>query len=67
MSSYWKNMAKSLGYAALTGFYGLCTVILAKQALACRKQAFYDLNKPSYTIQISRTQSGEETKPEAGK
>lgn len=67
MSNYWKNMGKSLGYAALTGFYGLVTVILAKKALACREQAFAYPTRPSYTIQISRTQSGEETKPEAGK
>ena len=45
MSTYWKNMAKSVGYAAATGFYGLVTVILAKRALAHREIALNDLYK----------------------
>ena len=40
MSPYWQNMLKSLGNGVLAGFYGMCTVILARKALHYRDRAF---------------------------
>ena len=53
MSTYWKNMAKSIGYAALTGFYGLVTVIVAKRALDYRECAFASANDIKVKIDVT--------------
>jgi hypothetical protein len=39
MSPYWKNVLKSVGYAALAGLYGLGVVVFAEKAKKHRDKA----------------------------
>ena len=39
MSPYWKNVLKSVGYAALAGCHGLGVVIFMQKSKQCRDKA----------------------------